>query len=319
MGSTNFTLNYELSQFIGTDKPAWLQDYNGDMLKIDTGIAAAKTAADNAQSSADGAQGDATSALSDIANINTELGTIESSLSAATGNINTINSLIGDGTSLLTGQTIIAGLNSTDESIAPVENSALIGASYTIGDKFIRGGVLYEALTTIPVGTAFSALSVGTDYKIADDLTSQIQSLTNKIEGKKLLTTVGVVQVNGDGVKTIEDLLKELTTSVIAFIASIEDNEVVEFTNFGSNVLGSMAVDHVIEFTNNSSYTFIDFGTNRAISNKMRIEGVVVSSTPEASWVEIDNNNVVNYIDKLSVVPSATQYVRLAYKKYITT
>lgn len=35
MSSTNKTSNYELSQFIGTDKPAWLADYNSDMSKID--------------------------------------------------------------------------------------------------------------------------------------------------------------------------------------------------------------------------------------------------------------------------------------------
>ena len=35
MSSTNKTTNYELSQFLGTDKPAWLADYNSDMSKID--------------------------------------------------------------------------------------------------------------------------------------------------------------------------------------------------------------------------------------------------------------------------------------------
>lgn len=35
MSSTNKTTNYELSQFLGTDKPAWLSDYNSDMGKID--------------------------------------------------------------------------------------------------------------------------------------------------------------------------------------------------------------------------------------------------------------------------------------------
>lgn len=57
MSSTNKTTHYELSQFIGTDKPAWLTDYNGDMLKIDTGLAAAAA-------EASGAQGTATSAAS---------------------------------------------------------------------------------------------------------------------------------------------------------------------------------------------------------------------------------------------------------------
>lgn len=38
MSSTNKTTNYDLSQFIGTDKPKWLSDYNGDMSKIDAAI-----------------------------------------------------------------------------------------------------------------------------------------------------------------------------------------------------------------------------------------------------------------------------------------
>lgn len=35
MTATNHTENYNLSQFVGTDHPTWLGDYNGDMAKID--------------------------------------------------------------------------------------------------------------------------------------------------------------------------------------------------------------------------------------------------------------------------------------------
>lgn len=35
MASTNKTENYDLSQFVGTDRPTWLGDYNSDMAKID--------------------------------------------------------------------------------------------------------------------------------------------------------------------------------------------------------------------------------------------------------------------------------------------
>lgn len=35
MTATNHTKNYNLSQFVGTDRPTWLVDYNGDMAKID--------------------------------------------------------------------------------------------------------------------------------------------------------------------------------------------------------------------------------------------------------------------------------------------
>lgn len=38
MSSINKTQTINLSQFEGTDKPTWLVDYNGDMLKIDQAI-----------------------------------------------------------------------------------------------------------------------------------------------------------------------------------------------------------------------------------------------------------------------------------------
>ena len=35
MTATNKTANYDLSRFVGTDRPTWLGDYNSDMEKID--------------------------------------------------------------------------------------------------------------------------------------------------------------------------------------------------------------------------------------------------------------------------------------------
>jgi hypothetical protein len=39
MPSTNKTTNLQLSQFTQNDMPKWLQDYNGDMAKIDAAVA----------------------------------------------------------------------------------------------------------------------------------------------------------------------------------------------------------------------------------------------------------------------------------------
>ena len=51
MTATNHTENYGLSQFAGTDRPAWLGDYNGDMEKIDAQL---KQNADDIASAAAG-------------------------------------------------------------------------------------------------------------------------------------------------------------------------------------------------------------------------------------------------------------------------
>lgn len=47
MASTNKTTHYNLSQYIGSDKPTYLVDYNTDMSNIDTGIYNAKSEAEN--------------------------------------------------------------------------------------------------------------------------------------------------------------------------------------------------------------------------------------------------------------------------------
>ena len=51
MTATNHTKNYNLSRFVGTDRPTWLVDYNGDMAKIDAQM---KRNADDIASAAGG-------------------------------------------------------------------------------------------------------------------------------------------------------------------------------------------------------------------------------------------------------------------------
>lgn len=78
MSSTNKTANYELSQFVGTDIPSILNDYNGDMRKIDTAI--------KAVANAEG------SSASDIAGLQATVGQHTTEIS---GLSSTVNSLSG--------------------------------------------------------------------------------------------------------------------------------------------------------------------------------------------------------------------------------
>lgn len=59
MSSTNHTTNYNLPQFIGTDKPAWLGDVNPAMAAIDTQMKANADAASQAAGAASTADGKA--------------------------------------------------------------------------------------------------------------------------------------------------------------------------------------------------------------------------------------------------------------------
>ena len=90
MASTNKTTNLQLSQFIATDKPSWLSDYNADMLKIDTGYgtaiqdaASAVSGAASASAAAQAAQTTANSAETRSTNNATQITNILSGLSAS--------------------------------------------------------------------------------------------------------------------------------------------------------------------------------------------------------------------------------------------
>lgn len=66
MSSTNKTTYYDLSQYIGTDKPTYLGDYNSDMSKIDAGIHGAVETATSANQTAGSAEAKATKATTDL-------------------------------------------------------------------------------------------------------------------------------------------------------------------------------------------------------------------------------------------------------------
>lgn len=70
MSSTNKTTNYNLSQYIGTDKPTYLGDYNSDMLKIDAQLKANADSASNAASAAGAAQSVASDASKKVQTLN---------------------------------------------------------------------------------------------------------------------------------------------------------------------------------------------------------------------------------------------------------
>lgn len=80
MSATNHTTSLDLSQFIGTDKPAWLGDYNADMLKIDTGHAENKTSAETANTNASVAMTNAENAVNAVTALNTTVQNLDTSI-----------------------------------------------------------------------------------------------------------------------------------------------------------------------------------------------------------------------------------------------
>ena len=105
MASTNKTTHYELSQYVASDKPTYLTDYNNDMSAIDTGIYNAQTKADSAYLAAGEAD--------------TKAGNAQTTANGAVTSAGTANTNIGT----------MANLKTT-------EKSSLVGAVNELNDRF---------------------------------------------------------------------------------------------------------------------------------------------------------------------------------------
>lgn len=182
MSSTNKTSNYNLSQFLGTDKPAWLSDYNGDMSKIDAGINTAQTTATGADGKADT---NATS-IGTLSSLNT---TAKTSCVAA---INEANTLAG------TANTAAGTALSTANTAASNANAALTGLQRF---NFTSFNTLTPSTNK---GTLSGAMNFATDssssiYKVYGRLSVNLSGQSGDV-----VVTLGTTSLRPDTAYTIE-------------------------------------------------------------------------------------------------------------------
>ena len=143
MASTNKTTNYELSQYIGTDKPTYLTDYNQDMSKIDAGIHAAKSEADtNADSIGTLSSLTTTAKTSCVAAINE----IDGEVTTNTNNIATNTSNIATNTTHIGTVANLTTASKTDLVVAANEINAKVGntSNLNTSDKTSTVGAINE-------------------------------------------------------------------------------------------------------------------------------------------------------------------------------
>ena len=133
MASTNKTTNYNLSQYVGSDKPTYLGDYNSDMLKIDTAMktnadnitsvgATATTASENASTALSNANTAQSTANTANTNAGTAQSTANSALAKATTNEASINEILAE-LNLNSVETI----NLNDITVTPAAASSAVG------------------------------------------------------------------------------------------------------------------------------------------------------------------------------------------------
>lgn len=84
MSSTNKTNYYKLSQYIGTDKPTYLGDYNSDMSKIDAGIHEVQETATTANQTAGSAEAKVTALSPSVEALQNDMTSVKASVQSLT-------------------------------------------------------------------------------------------------------------------------------------------------------------------------------------------------------------------------------------------
>ena len=239
MASTNKTTNYDLSQYIGTDKPTYLTDYNQDMSKIDTGIHAAKSEADNNATSIGTLSNLTTTAKTDLVSavneIDGEVATNTNNIATNTSNIATNTTQIGTIANLTT-------TAKTDLVVAANEINAKVGnlSSLTTTNKNSTVGAINEIKSQI------------NDFNLTSFVTPTL-TITKTSDG-----TTAPVQVSNNNIK----IAKNSNGSLFKIYGSVTftnqqggDEYKYRFSN-----TGLPAVDQAYTISN-AALTFLEDGT----------------------------------------------------------
>lgn len=219
MGSTNFTPNYNLPQFIGTDKPAWLTDVNGAMSTIDTAIKNAADDASNAVSVAGSAASTATAASNSANALDTQINTPSTGLAAqVTANgtaITNITTTIGNTPLTTVAQTLTGAIEEVKGMVGNQSGTLKLITTGELKETYNGLKTIGQALNTIYASLAnvFSALNANQSIRITSG-TAKANEMAARTPGTIGLLTAIPSQIDFSGVSVGNDL--ELWTAMFS-------------------------------------------------------------------------------------------------------
>lgn len=316
MSSTNKTSNYELSQFVGTDIPSILTDYNGDMRKIDTAISEISESA--------GSSASAVSAM------NTRLTTAEQDIDALESNVNTLTEDVTANTASIATNT--ANIASNASAIATAEQD-IDTLEATVGDansglvKAVAdnaNNIATDEANIATIGTDVNTLKTtvgGANSGLVKDVADNTSAITaNTADITSLQTVVGdansglvkAVAENTADIAGVEartqkmEIIKPPTTEVgwgaICTAIANKLNGITDFTKLNNSrilvrTLNSInfnlfptyidTENHTIEYAGNYQYNQSDNGQMNYWHIKLNY------STPSTAFVEGRNDGVL--------------------------
>lgn len=201
--STNKTTYYELPQFVGTDKPTWLGDFNEAMADIDAGMHENATDITSIEVVAQNASSSASQASQDVATLTGRVNTLSSDVSSvtqtannaqqtATSALNTANTANGKADTNTTAITNLTGdVNNLESYLTLSDTRKLTNPTITRGAGTIEAEDIRVALNSD--GTAGKiygriAMRGQNDYGIVKYINTGIMGVTEPI----VITCAGI-------------------------------------------------------------------------------------------------------------------------------
>lgn len=171
MSSTNKTTNYNLSQFVGTDVPSWLGDYNGDMGKIDKAIGDVANSQGSVEQSVVGLTADVQGLTTQVSGVSTSVQQLQTSVTQIDSGYKQADTALSqritsNASNIQTNTTAIEGINTAigTEDISEIGDGTIKGAISNINSsltqlenystnevavgKWIDGKTLYRKVVT---------------------------------------------------------------------------------------------------------------------------------------------------------------------------
>lgn len=161
--STNKTANYELPQFVGTDKPTWLGDFNTAMATIDGGMAENKSNIESMDSRVSSAESSASQASQNVSALTARVDSVESSVSSTTTTANNAQSTAT--TALNTANTANGKSDTNASAITTIESNVSALQTETAG---LKGKILWKNQNPMsPITTQTLTLN-SADYDVLE-------------------------------------------------------------------------------------------------------------------------------------------------------
>nr|DAG58213.1 MAG TPA: DNA stabilization protein [Caudoviricetes sp.] len=224
MSATNLTKNLKLPQFVASDKPSWLGDFNGAMLKIDNGYGTLSGDISKANDTASSAKSQSDANTLTLTNVNSEL----------ENQGNRITSLEAGG-----------GTEQLEQRLQTVESdvTALQTRADTFEEEIAQNGTnitnLKTRVTTVEGKVKTNEDNITSLQTTTSGLSSSVESLTTGL-GKTNVTANEAKNASAEA-KSTATLANSTANSALSKANELESNNLTYFSGtitFGNSASG---------------------------------------------------------------------------------